>query len=178
MTLLTTKYPAAVVFDLDYTLWPCWCDTHISPPLKPLGKSSVRDRSGSTLSFYPHVELIILELASNNIPIIGASRTATPKVAKQLLLYLHIGDQPAISYFSTLEWGQGSKTKHIRAAAKYLNLEKDLKAGSFILFDDEHRNIDVESINCHFAHIPDESVGLTREIFESELESWRKSFYR
>ena len=39
--------PRMLVFDLDYTLWPFWIDTHVSPPLtaKDDGTRSV-DRCG------------------------------------------------------------------------------------------------------------------------------------
>lgn len=175
--MTNSEYPAAVVFDLDYTLWPCWCDTHISPPIKSCSNSKssqVIDSSGMKLSFYPDVESIILELAANNVTIIGASRTATPQIAKKLLSLLHIDNKPALHYFNALEWGQGSKTKHIKLAAKQLQLTKQLEEGEFILFDDELRNRDVGKINCYFVHIPDERLGLTRNIFENGLTSWKE----
>lgn len=49
--------PKMAVFDLDYTCWPLWVDTHVDPPLKRKGEAinKVVDRYGQALSFYPHV---------------------------------------------------------------------------------------------------------------------------
>lgn len=168
------SYPPAIVFDLDYTLWPLWCDTHVSPPFKAKSKTAVVDKHGQEVAFYRDVESIIVELKENGVIIIGASRTAAPRIAQELLSLLHIDGKPAIRFFDSLQWGQGSKTKHISLAARALGLESELKAGGFILFDDELRNRDVKSINCHFAHLDDESKGLTRQIFEASIEKWKK----
>ncbi|CUM65323.1 uncharacterized protein PRCAT00002958001 [Priceomyces carsonii] len=169
------QFPTAVVFDLDYTLWPLWCDTHIAMPLKPVSRSKVIDSEGMEISFYKDVEHILLDLKEKSIPIVGASRTATPKIAQKLLSLLQIGDKPAITYFDSLQWGQGSKVNHIKRAAKDLGLSKDMEKGGFILFDDEWRNRDVESIGCYFAYVSDERKGLTHTIYTKELDKWRKS---
>ena len=52
--------PRVVVFDLDYTLWPFWIDTHVTGPLKPHPSHlSATDRLGDSYTFYPDVPSIL-----------------------------------------------------------------------------------------------------------------------
>ncbi|OBA23487.1 magnesium-dependent phosphatase-1 [Metschnikowia bicuspidata var. bicuspidata NRRL YB-4993] len=166
------SYPHAVVFDLDYTLWPFWCDYHVDPPISRVTDSELKDSSGYKLALCPDVESIIRELVENNVTIISASRTPTPHIAKKVLSLIKINGKPMIEHFHSLQWGEGTKIKHISRAVQDLGLEDHLENGSFILFDDEARNRDVESIGCHFAFIEDYRRGLTRPIFENALKTW------
>jgi magnesium-dependent phosphatase 1 len=48
--------PELFVFDLDYTLWPFWVDTHVTPPLKSVGSGSrVKDQYGESFQFFDDV---------------------------------------------------------------------------------------------------------------------------
>ncbi|KAM9911407.1 hypothetical protein OXX69_003551 [Metschnikowia pulcherrima] len=166
------SYPSVVVFDLDYTLWPFWCDYHVDSNIKRVTDSELKDSSGYRIALCPDVELIIKELVAHNVTIVSASRTPTPHIAKRILSLLKIDGKPMIQHFDSLQWGEGSKIRHITRAVEELGLEKELEAGSMILFDDEARNRDVESIGCHFAFIEDYKRGLTRPIFEKALKTW------
>lgn len=173
LSRMSRKYPKAVVFDLDYTLWPCWCDVHIALPVRS-GKNNAEiiDSYGYRMSLYPDVPDILKELKANDVTIISASRTPTVHIAKQLLKNIKIDGKPMHKYFDNHQWGTGSKTRHIRQAAKELGMELDLQNGEFILYDDEYRNKDVNSIGCKFVYIRDTDLGLTKEIFDSGIDQF------
>lgn len=167
-------YPDAIVFDLDYTLWPCWCDTHIAMPLKRILRNCVVDAVGFRLKLYDDVERIFERIKGKDIPIIAASRTDRPDIAKKLLSLFQVGDLKMIDLFSSLQWGQGSKKRHLMRATEELSLQSSLKSGRIVLFDDEIRNRDVEVVGCKFCYVPDNEVGLTMALFEDGIESWRE----
>lgn len=53
--------PQVMVFDLDYTLWPFWVDTHVTGPLKPTKDGLVvKDRYNDSYGFYPGVAGILV----------------------------------------------------------------------------------------------------------------------
>ncbi|KAF4123074.1 hypothetical protein GMORB2_6622 [Geosmithia morbida] len=64
--------PRLIVFDLDYTLWPFWVDTHVTPPLKPNSThSAAADRYGEDYTFYSDVPSILQalpQLSSSSLP--------------------------------------------------------------------------------------------------------------
>ena len=122
--------PKLIAFDLDYTLWPFWVDTHVSAPIKPRDNNSrCTDRYSSlspfafslllstpltrhhswneSFAFYPAVSSIIYACKSKNIPLALASRTHTPDLARDMLKALHI--------IPTFSDNPAAKTKSVRA---------------------------------------------------------------
>lgn len=167
-------FPKAVVFDLDYTLWPCWCDTHIRLPVRLDSGNCVIDAVGYYLQLYDGVESSIKKLKQQGVKIIAASRTARPDIAMKLLNLYEIDGKPMIGFFDSLQWGQGSKIHHVKRAVQELGLQAALKDGDILLFDDELRNQDVLRINCRFCYVGDSDTGLTGSFFDRQIEDWRK----
>lgn len=143
--------PKIIVFDLDYTLWAFWVDTHVSPPLKPSPThDSAKDRLGETFSFYNEVPSILCALRERGIKVGAASRTTAPDLAREMLRLLQIPDgdgkkKKAIEYFDYLEIYPGSKIAHFVK----LQTQTGLRYEDMLFFDDESRNRNVESLGVH-----------------------------
>lgn len=154
LTMLNLKefkrLPKLVVFDLDYTLWPFYIDTHHSPPFTRRSddnKTKIVDGSGRRVSYFPDSESILLHLKDTpGISVACASRTGAIDYAKKLLKALNWTD-----LFDYREIFPGSKITHFRNLAKSSGIEfKDM-----LFFDDENRNVvDVQGlgVTCVHAH--------------------------
>uniref|UniRef100_A0A8C5XMT2 Magnesium dependent phosphatase 1 n=1 Tax=Microcebus murinus TaxID=30608 RepID=A0A8C5XMT2_MICMU len=93
------RLPKLAVFDLDYTLWPFWVDTHVDPPFHKSSDGTVRDRRGQDVRLYPEVPQVLERLQGLGVPGAAASRTGEIEGANQLLeCYLH----------SRPEWNESS----------------------------------------------------------------------
>jgi magnesium-dependent phosphatase 1 len=184
--------PSVLVFDLDYTLWPFWVDTHVTSPIKPASpqahhNTAMLDRYGESFSFYDDVPGILASAKERNIRMSLASRTHAPDLAKEMLRGLHVpsltesssssskDSSPirALDFFTHMQIYPGSKTTHFRRLHEQLR-----KAGTavdyddMLFFDDETRNRNVETeLGVMFWLVRD---GVTRNEVDKAVKEWRK----
>jgi len=161
--------PKLVVFDLDYTLWPFWCDTHVTPPIRPSGGEHVLDKYGDQFAFYPEVPQIFKEIQAHpDMRMCAASRTHAPRVAQSLLSMLHVDGEPSSTFFAFTAWGTGSKIRHFQE----LHLHTGVAYDDMLFFDDEGRNRDVHrQLNVCFVEV---HSGMTLQVFHNGIAKWRK----
>jgi magnesium-dependent phosphatase 1 len=183
--------PKIVVFDLDYTLWPFWVDTHVTAPLKPVeGGLKVKDRYGEGFGFYNDVGGILAavsmipsanetsltpsQLKAKNILIGAASRTCAPDLGREMLKLLKIpsaspsgSSSRAIDYFDHMQIYPGSKTTHFERIHRDSGIEYE----EMLFFDDESRNKNVEALGVTMQLIRD---GVTRDEIDRGVQYWRK----
>ncbi|KAJ1304190.1 hypothetical protein OPQ81_008590 [Rhizoctonia solani] len=177
MADINTRMPQLIAFDLDYTLWDFWVDTHVSPPFKRGGNSinQATDRYKTPISFYKDVPHILQHLVDSKCHIAACSRTSAKDEARQLLTLLLLpsssgsnssAPRRAIDFFDTLEIYPGSKLRHFKA----LNKKTGIPYEEMLFFDDEHRNKEVESLGVTMQLVRD---GMSWKVFQQGLELWR-----
>lgn len=184
--------PRLVVFDLDYTLWPFWVDTHVYPPLKANpAHDTCTDKVGETFSFYNDVPSVLHGLGAAGIKLGVASRTHAPDLGREMLKQLHVpapstlfpnadestlkelggkkGDKArkSLEFFDGgLEIYPSSKIKHFEALAK----KTGIPYTDMLFFDDESRNRDTETLGVTMWLIRD---GVTWGEVENGIVEWR-----
>ncbi|KAK6954268.1 hypothetical protein Daesc_004235 [Daldinia eschscholtzii] len=188
--------PRAIVFDLDYTLWPFWVDTHLYPPLRPnVTHSACTDKIGETFAFYDDVPSVLHGLARAGIKLGVASRTHAPDLGREMLKLLHIPPasavldedggsgsgtgtgsssnkkdkvRKAIEFFDAgLEIYPSSKIQHFKA----LNKKTGIPFTEMLFFDDESRNRDTESLGVTMWLVRD---GVTWNEVVEGIKEWRR----
>jgi magnesium-dependent phosphatase 1 len=165
--------PKLIVFDLDYTLWPFWVDTHVTPPLKASpSHDSAKDRFGESFAFYSEVPEILHSLRAHGVKVGAASRTSAPDLGKEMLKLLHIADEEgkkrkALDYFDHLEIYPGSKITHFTKLQKATGLRFE----DMLFFDDEARNRNVETLGVTMYLVRD---GVNRQEIDNGIREWRK----
>ncbi|KAM0701649.1 hypothetical protein Q7P35_010558 [Cladosporium inversicolor] len=163
--------PKMIVFDLDYTLWPFWIDTHVTPPLKRSSDGlTIKDRYGEAYGFYNDTAGILSSIKEKDIVLGAASRTCAPELAREALTMLKIpglSSRHAMSMFDHLEIYPGDKKTHFAKLQKKSGLEYE----EILFFDDESRNKNVETLGVVMQLVKD---GMSRSEVDRGVEAWRK----
>lgn len=132
--------PRAVVFDLDYTLWPFWVDTHVSPPLKPNANHSAGiDRNGESFAFYADVPAILHALQICGVKVGIASRTSSPDLAREMLKLLHVpGSSAVLGDAGLAGLTEGLVAQHEAASAASLDAPSSSSADAAAAAGSQH----------------------------------------
>ncbi|KAL1516884.1 hypothetical protein ABEB36_000721 [Hypothenemus hampei] len=149
-----------IVFDLDYTLWPFWVDTHVTPPFQKKNNGVV-DSYGSKVKYYPEVPEVLRNLKEEGYEIGVASRTSELHGAEQLLNLFDWN-----KYITYKEIYPGCKVTHFNKIKKQSNCNFD----EMLFFDDETRNIhDLTKLGVVSILVRN---GVTKHIIENGIQQF------
>jgi len=178
--------PDLIAFDLDYTLWPGWIDTHYTGPLRRPSPNSLNyllDKNDKRLSLYPSVSRILHRLQESQISIAATSRTNAPEVTRDALALLLVPPpkerprerpQRAIDFFESLEIYGEPKRVHFSELHKKTQIPYSMML--FFAGDpSEHlSNSDVARFGVTFVPI-NPKYGLTDAVLEDGIREWRRN---
>ncbi|XP_073067573.1 magnesium-dependent phosphatase 1 isoform X2 [Manis javanica] len=155
------RLPELAVFDLDFTLWPFWVDTHVDPPFHKSRDGTVRDRRGHPVRLYPEVPQVLERLRGFEVPVAAASRSQRP-VSDRKVMKLNKGQgrililekqQPVyINSLAALALHSSDPIYYIMQDR--LQQKTRIFFSQMIFFDDEKRNIiDVNKLGTEWCYL-------------------------
>ncbi|KAK5991465.1 Magnesium-dependent phosphatase 1 [Cladobotryum mycophilum] len=168
-------FPKLIVFDLDYTLWPFWVDTHATPPFKFNAQhTSATDRTGEEFAFYAddQTRRRIAHLGALPRPRPAQGPTPPPSSFSSSSFSSSIKRQhttPSIDVFDGgLEIYPGGKIKHFEQLQKR---NGGLRFEDVLFFDDEARDRETETLGLTMRLVRD---GVSWEEVAKGVEEWRR----
>jgi magnesium-dependent phosphatase 1 len=178
-------FPKLIAFDLDYTLWSGWIDTHWSGPFRrpsPAALNTILDMNDKRLSLYPHVSHILHRLQQSYTHVAATSRTSAGELARDALALLLVSPpkerprerpQRAIDFVESLEVYPGSKRVHFSE----LHKKTDIPYSEMLFFsgdpcEDTENNL-VQRLGVTYFSVPAKQ-GLTLAVFEEGIRLWRR----
>jgi len=159
-----TQKPTLIAFDLDYTLWPFWIDTHVDPPFKIDSKGLVRDTRQKHVTHYADVPQILESLRQQNYLLAIVSKTSCTEEARQLVdlfKWMH--------YFVDVQIYPGDKRIHFERIQK----KTGVAYSDMLFFDDEQPNITAVSklgVTCVLV-----KNGMNLQLLEEGLKRFAKN---
>lgn len=150
------RRPELVVFDLDYTLWPFWCEMY-----------TVADDP----RLYPESMAVLDALREAEVLMAVASRTPTPKVGaafmRKLGLEKYFVSTQLIPASSGFDHATAQKDKcHFPAIKR----ETGIDYQDMLFFDDESKNVQkVARLGCTSILVPTSS-GMTMALLRAGLQ--------
>lgn len=192
--------PKMIIFDLDYTLWPFWIDTHVSPPLKAKdnGTKSV-DRYatiaycrnslyttgpplphvstdsfyswGESFTFYRDVPSILLAVKSLPTPLLLGIASRTMTPDLAHTLLKQLSIKPAGKHaIEYFDYMQIFPGDKKQHFSK-INKASGVAYEEMLFFDDEVRNKNVEGLGVVMWLVRD---GVSREEVDKGVKEWRR----
>ena len=139
--------PECIVFDLDYTLWPYFCDAEIIPPFRKKviienneEKLVIVDHRNKIVGHYQDITKIVKTLKETCFSqmkskhyLAIASKATTRDIAVELMELFGW-----VNYFDSIQVFSGIKTKHMKNIANELKLKN---FNQILFFDDNKTNI-------------------------------------
>lgn len=177
--------PTLIAFDLDYTLWSGWIDTHYTAPLRrptPNALNQLLDKNDKRLSLYPSVSRILHKLQQSQTHVAAVSRTDTPDLTRDALAMLLVPPpkerprerpQRAIDFFESLEIYPESKRVHFSELHKKTSIPYSTMlffAGDTSEFPS---NSEVQQLGVTFIPV-DPKRGITEAVVDEGVREWRR----